>query len=285
MLKRGIAVVMLLAIAGCHARTVIERLVEARRLSSNLLVQMTKASEASNRAVMADSSEAAAALAREADQATTLVQQEADALAPILADLEYTREVELLTEFRSRFEAYRTLDRSILDLAVEGTNIKARRLSFGPALDAADEFQRALETVRPAGAANRWRVAAIVSTAIARVREVQMLQAPHIAEPDDGTMTTIEARMNAAEVAASGALKDLKGFLQRASLPKHDAAIDVLERFKMINAQIVDLSRRNSNVRSLALSINQKRTLVAACEDSLRALQDALAARGEFGTR
>jgi len=45
------------------------------------------------------------------------------------------------------------------------------------------------------------------------------------------------------------------------------------------------LSRRNSNVRSLALSLGQKRTLTARCEETLGALQDALAKRGFGGTR
>jgi hypothetical protein len=45
------------------------------------------------------------------------------------------------------------------------------------------------------------------------------------------------------------------------------------------------LSRRNSNVRSLAMSLGEKRMLTAACEDSLRALRDALAKRGFTATR
>ena len=52
-----------------------------------------------------------------------------------------------------------------------------------------------------------------------------------------------------------------------------------------LNAQIIALSRRNTNVRSLALSLDQKRTLTTACSESLHALQDALAKRGFTGTR
>jgi len=40
-----------------------------------------------------------------------------------------------------------------------------------------------------------------------------------------------------------------------------------------------------TNVRSLAPSLGQKRMLAAACEDSLRALQDALSKRGFSATR
>jgi hypothetical protein len=58
-----------------------------------------------------------------------------------------------------------------------------------------------------------------------------------------------------------------------------------LDRFIGVNTQIVALSRRNSNVRSLAMSLGEKRMLTAACEDSLRALRDALAKRGFTATR
>ena len=52
-----------------------------------------------------------------------------------------------------------------------------------------------------------------------------------------------------------------------------------------LNAQIIALSRRNTNVRSLALSLDQKRTIIAGCEESLHALRDALARRGYVGVR
>ncbi len=120
MLKR-VAVVLVVAIgamAGCSGRTVFERLATARQLSSDLLVQFIKAADTSNRAVMADTDEGSAALAQEADQATQAVQRDADALGPLLQDLGYSQEVELLKEFGSRFAEYRALDRSILDLAV-----------------------------------------------------------------------------------------------------------------------------------------------------------------------
>jgi rare lipoprotein A (peptidoglycan hydrolase) len=62
-------------------------------------------------------------------------------------------------------------------------------------------------------------------------------------------------------------------------------ATSALDRFMSLNAEIIALSRRNTNVRSLALSLNQKGQLTEACEVSLRALQDALAKRGFVGTR
>ena len=92
----------------------------------------------------------------------------------------------MLEEFGRRFAEYRALDRSILELAVENTNLKAQRLSFGPAQEAADAFREALEAVAPSQPAKgQWRVKALVATAVAAVREIQVLQAPHIAEADE----------------------------------------------------------------------------------------------------
>jgi hypothetical protein len=276
---------MLPAVTGCTAqlKTSLEHLMEGRRLAADLLVQFTKATDATNLSVMADTDEASAAFARQAAQATDTVQKDADALAPILTSLGYSNETRLLEEFGKRFAEYRALDRTILGLSVENTNLKAHRLSFGPAQDAADKFRDALAALAPAN--DRWRVEALKMTAVSAVRQIQVLQAPHIAEADDAAMTRIEKQMAASERVARSALETLAGLVAPASRSQLDAAGATLDRFVDLNAQIVMLSRRNSNVRSLALTLGQKRMLTAACEDSLRALQDALDKRGFSATR
>ena len=56
--------------------------------------------------------------------------------------------------------------------------------------------------------------------------------------------------------------------------------------FQKINAAIVDLSRQNSNVRSFALSLGQKRKTTAQCQDVLAALQETVQQRmGYTATR
>jgi hypothetical protein len=273
-------------VAGCvNVNAVLEQLSEARRLAAELLVQFTKASDAANRAVMADTDEASVRFAREAEQATQQVQQDADALAPILQALKYEHETRLLDEFASRFAEYRTLDRRILDLAVENTNLKAQRLSFGPAQDAANAFRDALQSVAPAAPTDRWRVEALAAQAIGTIREIQILQAPHIADADEAVMTRMEQQMGASETAARQALESVAPLASPSSRPRLAAAKGALDRFMDLNAQIIALSRRNTNVRSLALSLDQKRAIIAGCEQSLHALRDALAKRGYTGAR
>ena len=235
---------------------------------------------------MADTDEASVAFAREAEQARQAVQTNIDALRPILESLDYSDESRQLQQFVTRFAEYRELDRRILDLAVENTNLKAQRLSFGPAQEAADSFRDSLEALVPLDAAkDTWRVKGQAALAVASVREIQVLQAPHIAEPDDAAMARVEKRMATSEAAARSALEALAPLVNAQSRPRLAAAAAALDRFMSVNAEIVTLSRRNTNVRSLALSLNQKGKATGACEESLRAIRAALAQRGFAGTR
>ena len=58
---------------------------------------------------------------------------------------------------------------------------------------------------------------ALVTTAVMTVREIQVLQAPHVAEADDAVMTRMEARMATSETAARAALATLMPLVQPAS--------------------------------------------------------------------
>jgi len=256
------------------------RLAEARRLSADLRVEFTKASDATNRAVMADTDSASVAFAQEADRAKQAVGKDAAALRPLLAGLGYADETRMLGTFEKQLAAYEALDRQILDLAVENTNLKAQRLSFGAAQAAADDFDQAVDAVAPAHPRDAWQVKAAALAAVGAVREIQVLQAPHIAAADDESMGGIEGRMKSQETAARAALSGLSPLVDARSRPKLTAAGEALNRFMEVNAQILGLSRRNTNVRSLALSLDQKQALVAPVEQSLRALDESLARRG-----
>jgi hypothetical protein len=279
---RALAIVVsFVTAASCgDVNAALERLAEARQVSADLHVQFTKAADAANRAVMADTDETSVAYAREATEAKQAVQHDVDTLGPMLQSLGYTDESRLLQDFVSRYAEYDAIDRRILDLAVENTNLKAQRLSFGPGAEAADALRDALTGLKASAPADRWRVDALAMSAVAAVREIQALEAPHIAEADDAAMARIEQRMTTAEKSARQAIDQLRPLLDSASQPKLVTATADLDRFMSIHAQVIALSRRNTNVRSLAMSLQDKPAIAAACEDRLRSLQDALAKRG-----
>jgi len=279
----SISVVLAAAVAAdCgDVNIALERLSEAKQLSADLLVKFTEAADASNRAVMADTDEVSVAFAREATEAKAGVRKDVDALGPMLQGLGYDDESRLLGEFVARFGEYDTLDRRILELAVENTNLKAQRLSYGQAAEAADAFRDALEaTAGSTPAAEAWHTRALAARAEAAIREIQALQGPHIAEPDDAAMTRIEARMTASEAVARKALASLGAVVSAPARPRLAEATAALDKFMLVHAQIIALSRRNTNVRSLALSLSEKPAVNRACADHLRALGESLAKRG-----
>jgi hypothetical protein len=276
----SVAVVLGVSSACGDVNAALAHLGETRRLSAEIHTQFAKAADAANRAVMSESDALAATFAQEAKRASAAVESTAATLAPLLTDRDYAPEAQLLAAFNRRFAEYRTLDTRILDLAVENTNLKAQQLSYGPAQDTADAVRDALAAVVPADPArDTWQVKAQTAAAVLTVREIQVLQAPHIADADDAVMTRLEARMATSEAGTRAALASLSAVAAPESRARIAAASAALDRFMALNVEIIALSRRNTNVRALALSLDQKRTVTAQCEAELRALQDALSAR------
>src|ERR1051325_413870 len=78
---------------GDGSTLVLNQQAEAHRLASHLHVQFTRAADASNRAVMADTDEASRDAAPRAPQSTRAVQRDIDTLRPILNNLAYREEM------------------------------------------------------------------------------------------------------------------------------------------------------------------------------------------------
>ena len=264
----------------------VTELLEARRLAQELLVQFTKASDATNRAVLADTDETSIVYAHEAEQQRQVVESDMAALDKIVRRLDYTQELDSLHAFHTAFDHYVELDQQILKLAVENTNLKAARLSFGPAYEAATTFQAALDgAARAVTSKNACDVRVLTLQASLAVRELEVLQAQHIAESKDDVMSELEHKMGALEADARTALSELAA-LHRAELqPGLDAANAALTTCMSTHAQLILLSRRNSNLRSQALALGPKPQLTAACDESLRTLNEQLGHRKFMATR
>jgi len=144
-----------------------------------------------------------------------------------------------------------------------------------------------IQALHPNGAPanDSWHIRALAATALAAVREIEVLEASHIVEPDDGAMTLLEKRMSSAGDTARNALTALAALVPPAVSPQVLAAESALNKFLELHIQIIALSRRNSDVRSLALSLGELRNLHGQCEDDLRALADAIDKRGFKATR
>jgi hypothetical protein len=281
-------VVALGVAVGCYPEraTFFTQLDDSRRLAADLRLQFNRAADASNRAVMADTDEASIAFSGEAEQVLQLVEKDVVELTPLLQRLGFSNEIQALEAFGKHFVEYRELDRTILSLAVENSNLKAQRLAFGPAREGADAFRDALAVVASSIPPDKHCSGeALILKATLAVCEVQVLHAPHIAERNDEAMTYMEHEMANRNSDARAALSALAELVPSSVGPALAAALAALDRFKDISGQIVLLSRRNTNVRSLELSLRTKPALTAACDGSLIAIQDLLAKEGIKATR
>jgi hypothetical protein len=263
-----------------NVNTALEHLSQARQLSADLYVHFIAADDAANRAVMADTDQPSVAYAHESEQAVQAVESDVRTLRPLLQALGYSDEGRQLDAFDSQFAKYRSVNQTILELAVENTNLKAQRLSFDAAQEAADAFSTALGAVEAREPADAWHLKALAATAIASVRELQALEAPHIAEPDNAVMAQLEQRMSHAETTTRNAVREMSGLARVSSQSQVTKATSAFDRFMTIHRDILSLSHRNTNVRSLALSLNEKPPLRQSCEEGLRVLRAALAKRG-----
>jgi hypothetical protein len=272
---------------GCQGgRSFFTQVADSHRLAGELRIQFNQAADASNRAVMADTDETSIAFAHDAEKALQIVDSDVEALMPLLRSLGFAKEIQSLEDFAKHFAKYRELDHTILTLAVENTNLKAQGLAFGPARETADNFRNSLGAVAlRVPSKDRFRIEGLIAKAVLAVREIQILYGPHIAEPDDAAMSNMEQEMANLDANARGAVASLTELVSRDARPSLSIALSALDRFKDLSRQIVALSRRNTNVRSLKLSLQTKPALTAACDESLRALQELLAKEDIKATR
>jgi hypothetical protein len=264
--------------AGCtFPRAYLTELVEARRLVADLHVQFTRSADAANRAVMADTDHASIAAAGEAQQATARVERTAALLTPLLRSMGYSAELRHLDAFAARFAEYRRLDAEILPLATQNTNLKAQHLLFGPARAASEAIRQSLEAAERTPRTGQGPEAQIwVQKAIVATLDIQVVLAPHIAAADEATMTSLEAEIAHRSEAVRQALDRLRPLIAAQGTADLDEARASWDQFVAVVREIVALSRRNSNVRSLALSLGRKRVVTVQCEEHLRALEEAL---------
>jgi hypothetical protein len=253
-----------------------ERSVQKLQLIQVMSRDLVAAAEAEKSAVMAETDEDSRAFAEQSLQASHNVEKARRELEPLLEGK--PQEAHLFQEFSRCWDQLQEIDREVLALAVQNTNLKALRLSFVPAAAARRSMEEALNHLMDVDSASPNAVQIVRLTAKAAMGALNMytLQAPHIAESTVTRMDEMEATMRSLEAQVTDALQSLQALVDEPGKPFLEAAWAAYRDFQSINTEIVGLSRQNSNVRSYALSLGQKRKTTARCQDVLTALQEAV---------
>jgi hypothetical protein len=247
-------------------------------LVAQMRLTLAAASEAEKSAVLAVTDQDSQTLADQARAATAEVEEERKELGELLAAGGTQREKDLLAEFSRVFIDFQRIDNDLLGLAVKNTNIKAYSLAFGPAADALKEMDTALSRVvaKSAGSPEAGDVALLALDAQTAGLRIQTLLAPHIAEESDKRMDELEALMTKEDQQVRGDLNGLAALQRFRGDPDLETAASDYARFTEVRGRILALSRENTNVRSLAISLGQKRKVLFLCQDVLSGLQQAI---------
>ena len=236
---------------------------------------LSSASEAEKSAVLAITDRDSQIFADQARAATAVVERERGEL---LKTGGTKGEKDLLAQFSQAFTEFQRVDADLLSLAVKNTNIKAYSLAFGPAADQVGAMNAALSRIVAANADSpeAKRVMLLAFGAEIAVLRIQTLLAPHIAEENDRKMYRMEALMARED---DRIRKDLAGLAAHPLVsgdPDLTQAASHYALFCKIRTQILALSRENTNVRSLAISLNEKRKVMLLCQATLDALRQAI---------
>lgn len=253
---------------------------KARRvdLLSRMQLRLSSASEAEKSAVLAVTDRDSQLFADQARAATAVVERDRGELGELLKTGGTQSERDLLAQFSRAFTEFQQVDADLLSLAVKNTNIKAYSLAFGPAADQVGAMNAALARIVAANADSpeAKKMMLLAFGAQIAVLRIQTLLAPHIAEENDRKMDRMEALMAREDDRIRKDLSGLAAHLLVSGDADLAAAASHYARFSKIKTRILALSRENTNVRSLAISLNEKRKVTLLCQATLNALRQAI---------
>jgi hypothetical protein len=246
-------------------------LVERMRLA------LTVASEAEKSAVLAITDQDSQSFANQARTSTAEVERMRKELAELLQTNGTAREKDSLTQFSAAFVELQNIDKELLDLAVKNTNIKAYNLAYGTAADALRETDTALSQIIATAAdlPESKKIMFFAFSAETAALRIQAMLPQHIAEESDQKMGAMEEAMSSDANAVHKNLDGLAAISRLHNNPALETATRNYAKYDNIRTQIIALSRENSNVRSLTLSLNQKRKISLLCQASLSVLLEA----------
>jgi hypothetical protein len=253
------------------------RLLEA---AGRMRLHLALASVAEKSAVMARTEQDSRAFAGEARAASAVVAGLQSELSQALEAGGTEKEKDALERFSGAFAELQRIENEVLDLAVRNTNLQAYSLAYGPAADALAGMDAALSSIEAraaaaADSADTKRVMLLASAARRGALRLQTLLPPHIAERSDEKMDALEALMAKEDGEVRASLDGLAKLLPAGS-PDLEKAKSGHARFKEIEAEILRLSRENTNVRSLAISMDEKSKAAVKCQEALAALEQAI---------
>ncbi len=98
-------------------------------------------------------------------------------------------------------------------------------------------------------------------------------------------MDAIEASIRDNDATVRRSLEELNSLTPPERQPILRQAEAAYAEFAELTGKVIALSRQNTNIKSLELSLNRKRSITAQCDETLTSLQEAVHSRTFKATR
>jgi hypothetical protein len=257
------------------------------QILSTMRIQLLEAIEAEKNAVLAVTDKASEEFAVRARQADDRVENSRKEIESIIYQGKDPGETDLINEFNACWRQFTELDRTILDLATQNTNLKAQRISATQCAHEIDLFEASLNRLIQINTKDGQSNEVVVNSykALTTALEIFVLHKPHIEEADDQRMDKIEQRMKSYEESARKALETLRRIPDLRSKEDLKNAESAFERFMSLTTEVIRLSRMNTNIKSVELSLGKERLISSKCQEILATLQKKIQTQGSKATK
>lgn len=258
-----------------HIEDTLRNILQKKEILSQLRTHLLQSVEMEKNAVMAQTDAESQKFADQSLAFSAAVEENLKQLHSLVDAAPLQDETKLAGEFDKCWTEFRKLDQVILDFAVQNSNLKATSLSRERGAEAMQRLEKALDAVIRwySGTPDEIRVTTLSYRAMTASLKIFTLHSPHIAEASNERMDQIEVRINVEKKVATKSLDELAAITGKEPLDGLLRAKAAFAEFMKVTDKVITLSRQNSNVKSLELSLGRKRTVAAQCDEILAAFQ------------
>ncbi len=278
----GLVLLALAACSGDNMRANLAVLQQKQQLIAGIRAGLLMAVDQEKNALLSPSQTEARQFLDKSKDGMAGVKQDLGRLTQLVEETDNAKEIAALRAVAEDFHDMASLDASLRGLAGRNTNVRAAQLSRTEAALAVSRLQQALTPVIDADDCQAGRDALRVVMA---ALSVLSLHAQHIDEKTAPGMDALEAAMNRQHARAQGALERLSALsvpTVAAAMPAARAAYD---DFWRVTREVLALSRENTNIEAVALSMGKKRLVTAKALADLDALQAVVSEKEFTATR
>ena len=257
------------------------------QLATSMRINFLKNVEAEKNAVLATTDDASEMFADKARKTSNQVEEERKELAAIILHDGVSKEQQIMSEFDSFWVEFRKLDDEILKLATQNSNLKAQKLSSTRFSDDVQSFYKSLKNLIDQDLRDNQPgyISLYAYESITAAFQIFALQKAHIEEADDAKMDQMEHEMKTCSYTAEKALQLLRRLPELSADENLKNAESTYQQMIEVNAEILKLSRLNTNMKSSEMSLGKIRLITDKCQEILGVLQNTVESRQFEGTK